>query len=555
LFLAGADGEPLDPGAFTPTIDEESGTFDGPFPPSDATVSVFEPLVEKLLPKYHLAARIDSVVPVLSLGSSFGTPTAECSAGGDPFHTCVKLYLAVDLDGEQTLEVVDIYVPWWGAFGEEPLPQTFELVDTEIAFDPDAMESLGFPPMLSGQARMTAEFNEAINNSAAAGPQNRRFGLIHGGSRWFDGSSESVADPTRYIRVGHLSDVDTVWAPIAYTPIDAGASVSCFGGTGCSQFEKQCFERALAKLGRAADVRFTWGGGTLAEVQDVTHGAGVPFAPKVRASWGFLTTDANGNGFIDWNDFNYLDPALEIIRDAVGGGECGGAGAGGFVPVGPSVDLVDTPSIVPTSTDGIADGQNFYEGLSQTGEGFGLYVNGERYIFELSELPADGTVWTLRTYSGLVDSDSESYETPDPRGYFYDDNATGNGSGTRPVLVPGLTFHWLVEDATTFGPAQLSEVHTVPDPYLGSSRYDRAPTTKKFMFVNLPPTATIRIYTVAGILVDILNHNDGTGGGRAEWDMRNRNNQFVASAVYFFHVVTPEGDEHVGKFTVINAVQ
>jgi hypothetical protein len=219
------------------------------------------------------------------------------------------------------------------------------------------------------------------------------------------------------------------------------------------------------------------------------------------------------------------------------------------------VDLVDTPSLVPTSTDGIADGQNFYAGLTQTGQGFGLYVNGERYIFELGSLPADGTVWTLRTYSGYVDSDQASYETADPRGYVYDDNATGNGSGTRPVLVPGLTFNWLVEDATTYTQAELSEVHTVPDPYLGTSRLDLAPTTKKLMFVNLPPVATIRIYTVTGILVDILNHDDTTGGGRAEWDLRNRNNHFVASAVYFFHVVTPEGDEHVGKFTVIDAVQ
>jgi hypothetical protein len=554
-FLAGEDGEPLKPSAFNPVIDAETGTFSGPFPPSDATVSSFEPLIERLLPQFHLTARIDSVVPVLSLGSAFGTPTADCSRGGDPFHTCLKLYLTVD-QGEQTSsEVIDIYSPWWGAFGEEPLPQVAQLLDAEIVFDPDALDAFGFPPTLSGQASLTAEFNEAINNSAAAGPQSRRFLVIHGGSRWFDGTEESVADPARYIRVGHLSGVDTVWAPIAYTPTDAGASVSCRGGSGCSHFEKQCFERALAKLGRAADVRFTWEGGRFSEVKDVTHGAEVPFAPKVRASWGFLTADANGNGFVDWNDFNYLDPALEIIRDGVGGGECGGANAGGFAPVGPSVDLVDVPSLVPTSTDGIADGQNFYDGLSPTGQGFGLYVNGERYIFELGSLPPDGTVWTLRSYSGFVDSDEASYDTPDPRGYFHDDNATGNGSGARPVLVPGLTFHWRVDEGTTVAEAQLSEVHTVPDPYLGTSRLDRAPTTKKFMFVNLPPRATIRIYTVSGVLVDILNHDDATGGGRAEWDMRNRNNQFVASAVYFFHVVTPEGDEHVGKFTVINAVQ
>jgi hypothetical protein len=35
------------------------------------------------------------------------------------------------------------------------------------------------------------------------------------------------------------------------------------------------------------------------------------------------------------------------------------------------------------------------------------------------------------------------------------------------------------------------------------------------------------------------------------WNLRNRNNQFIASGVYFYHVVTPEGDTHVGKFTVV----
>ena len=114
-------------------------------------------------------------------------------------------------------------------------------------------------------------------------------------------------------------------------------------------------------------------------------------------------------------------------------------------------------------------------------------------------------------------------------------------------------FNWLVEDATSFGgPTDLTLVHTVPDPYLSTSQYDLSPTTKQLMFVNMPPVATIRIYTLTGVLVDIVNHDDITGGGRAVWNLRNRNNQFVASGVYFFHVVTPDGDEHVGKFTVVN---
>jgi hypothetical protein len=112
--------------------------------------------------------------------------------------------------------------------------------------------------------------------------------------------------------------------------------------------------------------------------------------------------------------------------------------------------------------------------------------------------------------------------------------------------------NWAVEEATNFNdPADLTRIHTVPDPFLGSSNYDQAPTSKQLTFVNLPPEATIRIYTLTGVLVDVLVHDDITGGGRLVWNVRNRNNQFVASGVYFFHVMTPNGDSHVGKFTVV----
>jgi len=554
VFLAGEDGEPLDPDAPLPRIDELAGTFSGPMPATDAVEQTFQPLVERLLPTLDLWARIDSVVPVFSPGSSFGTPTEDCPAGGDPFQVCLKMYMTVSMDGSDSSAVVDIYNPWWSAFGEEPLPQTATLVEQEVEFDPESLEAFGIPAT-SGVATAIGEFNEALNLSSAEGTQNRRWVteyVDHGGSRWFDGTGEEIADPARYIRVGHLDAADTVWSPIAYTSVDAGAPVSCFNGFDCSHFEKVCFERAVGKMGVAADLEVTWEGGTIS-VRNVTHGTAVPFAPKVRASWGFLTTDANGNGFIDWNDFNYLDPALETIRDGVGGGECGGSGLGDWVPLGPSVDLVEAPSIVLTSTDGIRDGQNFADGLVATGTGFGLYIHGQRFIFEMSELPADGTIWTLRTYSGAVTSDEASFESDDPTGYRYVKSYTGAGTATRPLLVPGLTIQWRVEAATSAsGPTDLSQVHTVPDPYLTSSRYDLAPSTKQLMFVNLPPQATIRIYSVTGILVDILNHDDPAGGGRAVWDVRNRNNQFVASGVYFFHVVTPDADEHVGKFTILN---
>jgi hypothetical protein len=101
----------------------------------------------------------------------------------------------------------------------------------------------------------------------------------------------------------------------------------------------------------------------------------------------------------------------------------------------------------------------------------------------------------------------------------------------------------------------LSLVHTVPDPYYVTNNMEISTNRKILKFVNLPAQAIIRIYSLSGVLVDIITHNDPAGGGEATWDLRNRNNQFVASGVYFYHVETPNGQTRVGRFTVVNFAQ
>jgi hypothetical protein len=276
----------------------------------------------------------------------------------------------------------------------------------------------------------------------------------------------------------------------------------------------------------------------------------VPFSPKAGPTWGILTQDSNGNGVLDWQDFNYIDRAHQILRQ-VDGGNCDAEGGGRWDPAGTfaTVDLVNTPSLVPTSTQGLdVIGVG---GLTQTGTGFGLFVFGERFIFEMGSTPEDGTVWTLRTYKGAISVSDES--AADPSGYSFSTSFSGADARLRPVMVPGLTFNYVTESATQFvGKPDLKMVHTVPDPYYAVSQFDLGPATKNLRFVNLPPRATIRIYTVSGVLVDVINHNDPSGGGQTTWDLRNRSNQFVASGVYFFQVVTPDGDENIGKFTIVN---
>ncbi|MBM3325821.1 MAG: hypothetical protein FJY65_02400 [Calditrichaeota bacterium] len=88
-------------------------------------------------------------------------------------------------------------------------------------------------------------------------------------------------------------------------------------------------------------------------------------------------------------------------------------------------------------------------------------------------------------------------------------------------------------------------------------------TDRRMYFYNLPRKCLIRIYTVAGDLVDIVPHNiagdDQRVGWNAEfaepWDLNSRNSQQVVSGMYLFTVedLTDEnkGKIETGKFVVI----
>jgi hypothetical protein len=93
-------------------------------------------------------------------------------------------------------------------------------------------------------------------------------------------------------------------------------------------------------------------------------------------------------------------------------------------------------------------------------------------------------------------------------------------------------------------------------------------TDRRIEFINLPPRCLIRIYTVAGDLVQIIPHSNETPfnnlGDRntkwvsdysESWDLNSRNGQQVVSGIYLFSVedLTPEnkGKIEVGKFVII----
>ena len=70
-------------------------------------------------------------------------------------------------------------------------------------------------------------------------------------------------------------------------------------------------------------------------------------------------------------------------------------------------------------------------------------------------------------------------------------------------------------------------------------------------FTHLPNKCTIRIFTVNGELVDVIEHDSPLNDGTAEWKMLTKDKLNVAYGVYVFHVDAPGIGQKIGKFAVI----
>jgi hypothetical protein len=100
------------------------------------------------------------------------------------------------------------------------------------------------------------------------------------------------------------------------------------------------------------------------------------------------------------------------------------------------------------------------------------------------------------------------------------------------------------------GKDQLETVYAVPNPYLVNGHYKGAgDVANQIGFVNLPKKCTIRILSYSGQLIETINHDDLLYSH--SYFKTTRNNQVIASGVYFFVVETPDGKRTHGKFVVI----
>jgi hypothetical protein len=114
-------------------------------------------------------------------------------------------------------------------------------------------------------------------------------------------------------------------------------------------------------------------------------------------------------------------------------------------------------------------------------------------------------------------------------------------------------------------------VGVYPNPYRVNAAWDGSTArTRRLNFYNLPASAEVRIYTLAGEVVDEFSHDSATyagdirwydnfsGEGRAlpggehSWDLLSKGGLGVAAGLYLYTVKNLEtGDVQTGKFVIM----
>jgi hypothetical protein len=546
-----------------PSIDPATGKFSGPFPPSTAVSAGLVASVSQILAgPAELTVRLDSI----SLGQSGNT--AIFGASPTPSPNIYWMTSAPGTPSQATFSVPVTLTSGGLATGSSANDTTGEGFSNDVtALDQSVankFEAAGSQFKLSAKVDLTFPASSYLTGQglgciAGADPGFDPNGnCFYNGARWFDGPSpttnETQADPnagnvpaegvaaTSVNNAGALTGVTAINEPHAYNFYDR---------------TWRNMEWTLSGAARAADFNVYWGAGGLVDsVIDITHDVAVPFSPRLGGTFGILNQSATtGAGSFDGqpNVLTNSDLACVGPLNPTTGGLTGPSlrtpctAATDYAlsqtaqlgPVGFSVGLINADSTVTPAAQ----------------PGFLFYLAGHTFLMEMPTLPAQGTVWALRTYTGAINGGNGTNGNIGPYSFSPATRPfTAVGASATATLTPNNT----VANATK---GDLSKVHTVPDPYYVESKYEASTDQKVLKFVGLPQDAIIRIYSASGVLVRMLEHHGGqysstsaSQGSEMNWDLRNRNNQVVASGVYFFHIESGDARK-VGRFTVVNFAQ
>jgi len=541
-------GLALNPGAPIPTIDPATGTFSGPQPPANAWTFGFQDFVQQVIAAPgSFEIRLDSI----SLGSSYSSPAVP------------TLYHFSAISGADTsLVLMSILQDPTQLTVSAALQFNAVQIDSALA----AIYGGSSAYYLKGQLAMqlvgtyfTGGYGRGCTNSATGAYD--EFGdsrlCSYNGPRWFAGPSpqnnETMSNPnfgnpavfttekmdnslpnsTGYNNAGELPGVLVIHAPSGYIT---------------QQTTWRNIEGVGSGAARGADYNVYWGAGGLVDsVIDVTHNVPVPFdANLYRGGWGFLNASAANNTLS-------FDARVQLTIADVGCVEPyrsrqGVGGAGGIILCGgPAYPLSQTAVPGPTVfADSVVGNTKTFP--VATFPGFIMLLGGKIIQFELADaagtLPAAGTVWTMRDYVGAITGGN---------GYGGDEGPYAYNGVPRPLTAPGVGLrvdYDVVNQVNTVTNQNLEAVHTIPDPYYVTNAYENTYDNHVIKFVNLPTQATIRIYSSSGVLVRTLQYSSPELGGALDWNVKNRNNQVVASGVYFYQIESGDA-RRIGRMTIV----
>ncbi len=105
-----------------------------------------------------------------------------------------------------------------------------------------------------------------------------------------------------------------------------------------------------------------------------------------------------------------------------------------------------------------------------------------------------------------------------------------------------------VKNNAALAKQQINLVNVWPNPYAGLNVEERDPVNRFVTFTHLTPTAKIRIFTITGELVQVIEHSDQSQFER--WDLRNTDGVPVASGIYIAHVELPSLGQRILKIAV-----
>jgi hypothetical protein len=174
------------------------------------------------------------------------------------------------------------------------------------------------------------------------------------------------------------------------------------------------------------------------------------------------------------------------------------------------------------------------------------------------EIPPDSvvtdTIWVTAD-SFTVETDTIETVAIDPR--FGD---VAFIEITEPITA-GDQLAFSTQGASTAGASEdlLDQIKVVPNPYVSAAKWETLPPDippghgrgeRRIDFIHLPRQCTIRIYTIYGDLVQIIEHEDDLYDGSESWNLLSKDDMEVAYGVYIYHVQSPIG-EKIGKFAII----